>query len=341
MGRPSIAPKSDSLILRPLVRGPRLAGQRKQVLADLRSSRRAFIQALGALGGPQITVSNHLDQEARPSAVFQFIPANEPSDELKAQGLSNVFFNRDYIAGCDCKTSCGARSGSTCLCISDKVWHFEDGDEPVTFAYTKNGLVIDQILELTLPIYECSEKCGCGIDCVNKTVMRGRTLELEVFKTSEKGWGVRCLVGIPKGTFVSCYRGELLDPTGSERRGRECDRLGETYLFDLDEWEVDLEAQKIPMLTIDAQHKGDISRFYNHSCKPNLKSLPVSNGTPQEYEVAFFSTRAIRPREELCFDYDPQWMQKKEKASQSGGKFESFGRCSCSESECRGWMFAR
>ncbi|CCG82246.1 Histone-lysine N-methyltransferase [Taphrina deformans PYCC 5710] len=330
-----------SAILPPLVRGPRLAGQRRRVLADLRASRRQFVEALGALGGPPITVTNTADQEARPAAVFEFIPHNVPADELKAQDTTKVFFNRDYIAGCDCRESCGTSQGTTCSCIADRYWHFEDTKEPVFFAYDRDGLVHNHILEHTLPIYECTEKCGCGPDCANKRVLRGRRLRLDLFKTTKKGWGIRCPEDIPKGTFVSCYRGELLDPTGSEARGREYDLIGETYLFDLDEWQVDLEEQNIPMLTIDAYKKGDISRFFNHSCRPNLKSIPVSNGVPQEYEVAFFTTRAIKAREELCFDYDPVWLQKRNEAATNNQPFDPFGKCLCGEKSCRGWIFAR
>lgn len=328
-------------ILPPLVRGPRLAGQRKHVLSELRKSRQAFLASLRVLGGPQIDITNTVDHEPCPETSFEFIPNYHVSDDLRKQGLNNVLFNRDYIAGCDCQSSCKNYGYPTCSCVSDKTWHFEDGEEQVLFAYDDRGLVLDRILEDTLPIYECTEKCGCDMQCPNKVVMRGRQLTLEVFKTQEKGWGVRSPDGIPKGTFISCYRGELLDPAGAERKGKDYDELGQTYLFDLDEWNVDLEEQNIPMLTIDACRKGDISRFFNHSCKPNIKSLPVTHGVPQEYEVAFFSTRNIRPREELCFDYDPKWSQKRDAAREESRTFEPLGQCHCGVKECRGWMFCR
>lgn len=333
--------RSRKIILPPLVRGPKFLGQRKAAFLELRAKRSHFLELCSVLDGPRITITNHLDQDPCPSLVFEFIPRNQPSIDLAQQDLKKVLFNRDYIAGCDCTSDCRAGAGEPCACIADKLWHFEDGTESVKFAYDDKGRVLDRILDETLPIYECTEVCGCGTECPNKVVMRGRQLPLEIFKTTAKGWGVRCTVAIPRGTFVACYRGELLDAQGAERRGRDYDIVGQTYLFDLDEWNLDLEAQNIPMLTIDAYKKGDISRFFNHSCSPNLKSLPVTNGVPQEYEVAFFATSNIRAREELCFDYDPQWLQKKLRAEQAGKLFEPLARCFCSAASCRQWIFCK
>ncbi|KAL5996913.1 hypothetical protein ACLOJK_007837 [Asimina triloba] len=56
-------------------------------------------------------------------------------------------------------------------------------------------------------IKECWSKCGCNKQCGNRVVQRGITCNLQVFLTSEeKGWGVRTLEELPKGTFV----GELV-----------------------------------------------------------------------------------------------------------------------------------
>lgn len=332
-------PKKE--ILSPLVRSTTVSQERKKVFTELRSRRNHFLKLCRVLEGPQITITNHLDQDPCPSLVFEFIPQNQPSGDLARQDLKKVLFNRDYVAGCECLMDCSLDIGHSCSCIVDKLWHFEDGVEAVTFAYDEQGRVIDRILEETLPIYECTEVCACSMQCPNKVVMRGRQLPLEIFKTTAKGWGVRCTVAISRGTFVACYRGELLDPQGAERRGRNYDVVGQTYLFDLDEWNLDLEAQNIPMLTIDAYKKGDISRFFNHSCSPNLKSLPVTNGVPQEYEVAFFATTNIRAREELCFDYDPQWSQKRAEAAVTGKPFEPLAQCFCASPSCRQWIFCK
>jgi len=35
-------------------------------------------------------------------------------------------------------------------------------------------------------------------------------LKLQLFKTPDKGWGIRCLNDIPQGTFICIYAGQLL-----------------------------------------------------------------------------------------------------------------------------------
>lgn len=38
----------------------------------------------------------------------------------------------------------------------------------------------------------------------------GLRLPLELFRTRSKGWGMRCTVDIPSGTFICSYEGELI-----------------------------------------------------------------------------------------------------------------------------------
>lgn len=242
-------------------------------------------------------------------------------------------FDKDFMSGCDCANHC---RHSDCPCVIDKFWY---DDDPVQFAYDTNGLLQSRILHEKLTIYECNETCGCGPQCKNKVVMNGRKLRLVVFKTIAKGWGVRCPIPIPQGTFVSCYRGELIDSQTAEKRGRTYDEIGQTYLFDLDLFADDLEGQDLPMLTIDAYRKGDISRFFNHSCDPNLFSIAVSHGSAQQYEIAFFAGRHIKANEELCFDYDPTWQKKEAERDQGSLSQAPLGKCYCGTTRCRGWLF--
>jgi euchromatic histone-lysine N-methyltransferase len=51
---------------------------------------------------------------------------------------------------------------------------------------------------------------------------------LQVFRTKGKGWGVRALRDIPKGTFVCEYVGEIISDSEADRREDD------SYLFDLD-----------------------------------------------------------------------------------------------------------
>ncbi|XP_025030304.1 histone-lysine N-methyltransferase SETDB2 isoform X2 [Python bivittatus] len=46
--------------------------------------------------------------------------------------------------------------------------------------------------------------------CQNRLVQHGLQVRLQVFGTEKKGWGVRCLDDIDKGTFVCTYAGRLM-----------------------------------------------------------------------------------------------------------------------------------
>jgi hypothetical protein len=64
-------------------------------------------------------------------------------------------------------------------------------------------------------------------------VSRGVHLPLQVFYTETKGWGVRCEVDIPIGTFICCYVGRVITNTEAEDR-----RNADSYLFDLNHFEL-------------------------------------------------------------------------------------------------------
>ncbi len=78
-------------------------------------------------------------------------------------------------------------------------------------------------------IWECNSSCACKAvshGCHNRVAQNPVSVKLEVFMTkpldgedpgSGKGWGVRSLQDIPKGTFICRFEGGLL----SEERGHE------------------------------------------------------------------------------------------------------------------------
>ena len=98
-----------------------------------------------------------------------------------------------------------------------------------------------KLLGPQVAVYECHAGCRCHIDmCANRLVGVGITLPLEVFKTSQKGWGVRCRELVPAGSFLCCYAGELLSEEAAERRQDDDD-----YLFNLDIWSTNLGLQRL------------------------------------------------------------------------------------------------
>lgn len=80
-------------------------------------------------------------------------------------------------------------------------------------------------------IFECNSNCKCDHRCSNRVAQNGISLRLQLFKTVNKGWGLRCLDDIPKGAFISCYSGQLMSEEQSLERNQE---YGDTYFAELD-----------------------------------------------------------------------------------------------------------
>lgn len=90
---------------------------------------------------------------------------------------------------------------------------------------------------------------------------------LQVFSTREgKGWGLRTLEDLPKGTFVCEYVGEILtnmelyerimQDTGNERH---------TYPVTLDaDWGSKQGLKDEEALCLDATNNGNVERLINH-----------------------------------------------------------------------------
>ncbi|CAG2123215.1 unnamed protein product, partial [Medioppia subpectinata] len=97
------------------------------------------------------------------------------------------------------------------------------------------------------------------------------------------------------------YIGEIITIEEADRRGRQYDAEGITYLFDLD-YNDEVDAYKY---ALDATHCGNVSHFVNHSCDPNLDTRVVwiNNLDPYMPHIALFAIRNIRVNEELTFDY--------------------------------------
>ncbi|KAK4775858.1 hypothetical protein SAY87_023819 [Trapa incisa] len=135
-------------------------------------------------------------------------------------------------------------------------------------------------------IKECWRRCGCDMQCGNRVVQRGVTCNLQVFSTPEgKGWGVRTLENIPKGTFVCKYIGEIV--TNSELYERNLCRgtVRHTYPVTLDaDWGSERGLQDEDALCLDATHNGNVARFINHRCcDANLIDIPVQIETPDRH----------------------------------------------------------
>ncbi|KAH7414796.1 hypothetical protein KP509_14G011700 [Ceratopteris richardii] len=204
--------------------------------------------------------------------------------------------------GCDCVNGC--IDVSKCLCAA------KNGGE---FPYNEVG----QIVRGKKLVFECGETCSCPPSCYNRVNQQGLKHQLEVFKTKDKGWGVRSLEPIRPGDIICEYVGELLSDSDAEQRV-DCD----SYLFDIghrsDSYVDVADLMNIssgnsigPVIedtcfAIDARLCGNVARFINHSCAPNLFPQNVVYGTDDLRfpHVVLFAMENIPPMRELSYDYN-------------------------------------
>ena len=81
-----------------------------------------------------------------------------------------------------------------------------------------------------------------------------------------KGWGLRTLQDLPKGTFVCEYVGEILTNAELYERVSKSPSVEEhayPVLLDAD-WGSEVVLKDEEALCLDATHYGNVARFINH-----------------------------------------------------------------------------
>ncbi|XP_058271301.1 histone-lysine N-methyltransferase EHMT1 isoform X9 [Hemibagrus wyckioides] len=238
---------------------------------------------------------NAVDSEPCPND-YKYVPDSCVTSPI------NIDKNITHLQYCVCKEDC---SSASCMCgqLSLRCW------------YDKESRLLPEFCSEEPPfIFECNHACSCWRTCKNRVVQNGLRIRLQLFRTQKMGWGVRTLQDIPRGTFVCEYVGEII--SDAEADVREID----SYLFSLDSKVGD-------MYCIDARFYGNISRFINHHCEPNLFPCRVftSHQDLRFPHIAFFASKNISAGDELGFDYGDHFWDVK-------GKLFS---CQCGSSKCK------
>ncbi|KAI8564478.1 hypothetical protein RHMOL_Rhmol03G0184900 [Rhododendron molle] len=196
---------------------------------------------------------------------------------------------------------------------------------PCTVAYGGNIPFTseDAIVRRKPFIYECGPSCKCPPSCQNRVSQNGIRYHLEIFKTEKMGWGVRSRDFIQSGGFVCEYTGELLQEQEAE------ERVGnDEYLFDI--------GKNGSGFTIDAAKFGNVGRFINHSCSPNLYAQNVlyDHDDKRMPHIMFFATKNIPPLRELTYDYN----YKVDRVRDGNGDIKRKD-CYCGSRSCSGRLY--
>ncbi|KAM4630901.1 histone-lysine N-methyltransferase EHMT2 [Polymixia lowei] len=238
---------------------------------------------------------NAVDEEGCPSD-YKYVSENCETSAM------NIDRNITHLQHCSCADDC---SSSNCLCgqLSIRCW------------YDKDQRLLQEFNKIEPPlIFECNLACSCYRTCKNRVVQAGIKVRLQLYRTEKMGWGVRALQDIPQGSFICEYVGELI--SDAEADVREDD----SYLFDLDNKDGEVYC-------IDARYYGNISRFINHLCDPNLIPVRVFmlHQDLRFPRIAFFSSRDILNGQELGFDYGDRFWDIKSK----------YFTCQCGSEKCK------
>ena len=158
-------------------------------------------------------------------------------------------------------------------------------------------------------LQECPCSCAMGRRCGNQRFRLRDYMPVDVRPVEGKGHGLFATSAGRKGTFVIEYVGEIVNGAEYERRIAAYANSDHFYFMTLASHD-----------SIDATRKGNLSRFINHSCAPNMQT--------QKWEVrgmqcvGLFLTRDVEADEELTFDY---------KYERYGGKKQA---CLCGAPNC-------
>ena len=236
--------------------------------------------------------------------------------------------------GCNCTNGCSDHEKCSCV--------LKNGGE---IPFNHNGAIV----EAKPLVYECGPKCKCPPTCYNRVSQLGINIQLEIFKTKSMGWGVRSLNSIPSGSFICEYTGEVLEDKEAEQRTGN-----DEYLFDIGNnknnsnlWDglsnllpdSHLSSSEVVNdvgFTIDAAEFGNVGRFINHSCSPNLYAQNVlydhhDNRVPH---VMLFAAENIPPLQELTYDYNYTIDQVRDSDGNIKKKY-----CFCGSVECTGRLY--
>ncbi|XP_043689601.1 histone-lysine N-methyltransferase, H3 lysine-9 specific SUVH1-like isoform X2 [Telopea speciosissima] len=267
-----------------------------------------------------VSLVNDVDDEKGP-AYFSYFP-----------GLKNAkpVNSHEYSFGCKCKGVCSS-GNRDCSCIKKN-----GGDIPY---------IATRVLVSWKPvIHECGPSCQCQPHCLNRASQNGLKVRLEVFRTKDRGWGLRSWDPIRAGGFICEYAGEVIEKIKIEEENDELE--DNDYTFDAtcnyeqpadfnyipellgEEKEVNMNKEyKAPLpIIINAKNVGNVARFMNHGCSPNVFWLPVlhEHNDGSYLHIAFYAIKHIPPMTELLYDYGTSGTQHRTK------------KCLCGSSKCRG-----
>lgn len=150
---------------------------------------------------------------------------------------------------------------------------------------------------------ECSD-LTCSYEdeslCKNRRLTKREYLEVTPVRTDLKGWGLRLDVAVEAGQFIHEYIGDVISSETCSNRLKQQYTAAKKSRMTHDQ----VHHYFLNMgdnMVIDAESRGGVCRFLNHSCNPNceIQVWKVNN----EPRAGLFALRNIPEGSELTIDY--------------------------------------
>ncbi|CAD7014873.1 histone-lysine N-methyltransferase eggless [Ceratitis capitata] len=344
----------------------------------------AIVQKRDISGGQEkmaIPLVNYYDNTLPPECKYA-------AQRIPTDGV-NLNLDSEFLVGCDCEGDCSDKAKCSCWQLTYAGAKYGNPNTPME----EIGYQYKRLYEhVPTGIYECNSRCKCKSNCLNRVAQQPLAMKLQVFKTSNRGWGLRCINDVPRGSFVCIYAGHLLTEAKANEGGLDAgdeyfaeldyievaEQIKEGYESDVEPPEVEEEedayapdpedddeftpsksfltraknkAQKLTRSSsaqntdedsqerqvinfnpnadmnedsaressiralfgkdeacyvMDAKITGNLGRYFNHSCSPNLfvQNVFVDTHDLRFPWVAFFSSTNIRAGTELTWNYN-------------------------------------
>lgn len=123
--------------------------------------------------------------DTSPPLDFQFVTKSVLREDVEV-------VEEDFMIGCKCRKDNGRQMGCEylqCECLYDSVNSEGKKAFPYSQAKFNTACLRDAFIKGRNHIYECNKLCNCGSNCKNRVVQHGRKVGLEIFKTTNRGWG--------------------------------------------------------------------------------------------------------------------------------------------------------
>ncbi|KAM7533240.1 hypothetical protein Aperf_G00000126347 [Anoplocephala perfoliata] len=198
-----------------------------------------------------------------------------------------------FMVCCDCTDNCRDKTRCACqqLTLEASGLSSDNGFVDGSAGYRHRRLLKHH----RGSVYECNPGCKCDRRCQNRVVQHGLWLRLQVFKTRRKGWGIRALNAIPKGTFICTYAGHIYDDSAAVSQGK---LIGDEYQADLDYIEVvesEKEGYEENVVEPEADDEVALRPSTTRSSRTARKSNPSRSVSTRRNSVSSASSASTKP----------------------------------------------